>query len=183
MASCYPTSGGESVLTGQRATTPVVERAAEALLVVAVAHPLLLMGGGMVFVGLLAIGPRKDIPELWICLPGGLALIGTFAGIAYWQWCRLPSLTVTRFAFDGSNLVIEAPARGCFTRAVGDLQAVTESRGRRGLLGWWLRFKGVGSVFLHVATPNAGQLVQEVTPRAGCPDAAPGTFLGDEAKR
>jgi hypothetical protein len=69
------------------------------------AYPFLLMGGGMTLVGLLAVGPRKDIPELWICLPAGLALLAVFAGLSYWLWWRLPRLTVTRFAFDGSQVV------------------------------------------------------------------------------
>ncbi|QDU23469.1 hypothetical protein [Urbifossiella limnaea] len=153
------------MLRGERAPTPVLDRLAEAALVVSVAFPLLLMGGGMILVGLLAVGPRrKDSPELWICLPAGLAILGVFVGIGYWQWWRLPRLTVTRFAFDGAEVVIEAPARGCVTRPVGALRSLTESRGRRGLLGWWVRFDGAGWVFLHGATPNAWQLVDQLRP-------------------
>jgi hypothetical protein len=118
--------------------------------------------GGQVLTGLLAVGPRKDIPELWICLPAGLALLGVFAGLAYWLWWRLPRLTVTRFAFDGPEVVIETPARGCFTVPARALRSLSESRGRRGLPGWWLRFEGVGAVFLHAGTPNAAQLIQEL---------------------
>lgn len=152
------------MLIGQRATTSAATRLVEAQLLVVFAMPFLLMGGGMVYVGLLALGPRKDIPELWICLPGGIAILGAFAGIAYWQWWRLPQLTVTRFAWDGANLVVETPARGCITRSVNALRSVTESRGRRGLLGWWLQLDDVGPVFLHAATPNAHQLVHAITP-------------------
>jgi hypothetical protein len=148
--------------------TPVFDRVVEALMLAAHAYPFLLMGGGMTFVGLLAVGPRKDISELWICLPAGLALLGVFAGLPYWVWWRVPRLTVTRFAFDGSVVVIEAPARGCFTVPTRALRSMSESCGRRGLLGWWLRFEGVGTVFLHVSTPNAVQLVQEVQAVASC---------------
>lgn len=130
------------------------------------AYPFLLMGGGLTFVGLLALGPRKDIAELWICLPAGLTLLGVFAGLSYWVWWRLPRLTVTRFAFDGSEVMIGSLARGCVSVPTSALRSVTESRGRRELLGWWLRFTGIGSVFLHAATPNAWQLIQAITPRA-----------------
>jgi hypothetical protein len=120
------------------------------------------MGGGLTFVGLLAIGPRKDIPELWICLPAGLALLAVFAGISYWLWWRLPRLTISRFAFDGAGLVIETLAHGCSVHPLGALLSVTESRSRRRSLGWWLKFEGVGSVFLHALTPNGRQLVKQL---------------------
>lgn len=152
------------MLTGQRPTTPVSQRIVEALLLALHAYPFLLMGGAMTFVGLLAIGPRKDIPELWICLPAGLALLSVFAGQAYWQWWHLPRKTVTRFVFDGSQLFIESPAQGCFAKSIQDLGSVQESRGRRKLLGWWLRFRDDGAVFLHAEMPNARELVQSLYP-------------------
>ncbi len=162
------------MLTGERATTPVHHRVAEALAVAAHAYPFLLMGGGLTFVGLLAVGPRrKDIPELWICLPAGLALLGVFAGIGYWVWWRLPRLTVTHFAFDGSKVVVETPAYGCSVQPVSTLRSITESRGRRGVLGWWLRFEGVGSVFLHAQTPNGCQLVEQLRVHPKRSDAEP----------
>ena len=135
---------------------------AETLMLAAHASPLLAMGGAMTFVGLLALGPRKDIHELWICLPAGLALLGVFIGLAYWLLWPKPRLTVVRFAYDGSGLAIEAPARGCFTSLVGDLRSVVEDRGR----GWWLKFEGIGWVYLDAATPNAMQLMQEIRPHA-----------------
>lgn len=101
------------------------------------ASPFLLMGGGLTLVGLLAVGPRKDNPELCICLPAGLALLGTFAGLAYWMFWRFPRLNITRFAYDGAEVV--------------------------------------GSVFLHAATPNSWQLVEQLKTRSFSPDVAPGT--------
>jgi hypothetical protein len=156
------------VLTGQRAPRTFIERVVVTLMLAAHAYPLLLMGGAMTFAGLLALGPRKDIRELWICLPAGLALLGVFLGLAYWLSWRKPRLTITRFAYDGSEVAIEAPARGCFMSLVGDLRSVVEEHGRHGLLGWWLKFEGIGWVYLDAATPNAMQLMQEIRPHASC---------------
>ena len=150
------------MLTGQRKPESITVRVIAALQVAAHIYPILMVGIGMTFVGLLALGPRKDIRELWICLPAGLALLGVFVGFSYWLWWRKPRLTVTRFIFSGSELVIETPGRGCFTVALGDLEPPLESQARRGLLGWWLKFKGYGAVFLDSATPNATSLVEEL---------------------
>ena len=125
------------------------------------------MGGGLVFVGLLALGPRKDVPDLWICLPAGMALLGVFFGVAIWNAWLLPRTTVTKFAFDESELVIETPARGCSTHPISDIRSIRESRGRRRLLGWWLRFDGAGRVFLHADTPNAARLARKLTSAIG----------------
>lgn len=151
------------MLIGQRSTNAVLEGVAMTLLLAVAAFPFLLMGGMMTLVGLLALGPRRrDIPELWICLPAGLALLGVFAGVGYWLIWGLPRRTITRFAFDGVEMVLVVPAHGCITRPIAALRSVTESHGRRRLLGWWLRFDGARAVFLCVATPNAPQLVDNL---------------------
>ncbi len=153
------------MIAGSRAPTPVWSRIFEAMHLAAHTYPFLLMGGAMTFVGLLAIGPRRrDIAELWICLPAGLALLSVFVGLGYWLWWRQPQLTVTRFAFDGAEILVEAPAYGCFTLPVQDLRSVSESRGRRRLLGWWLLFDSVGSVFLDATTPHAWELLELLNP-------------------
>lgn len=165
------TSTAESrrrVISGTRPSTPVWRRIVEAAHLAVHAYPLLLMGGGLCYVGLLAIGPRrKDIFELWIFLPAGLALVGIYVGIGYWLWWRLPRLTLTRFEFDGSELLIEVPSRDPFSVPIRDLSSLTESRGRRRLLGWWLRFDGMSSVFLDVATDNAVSLIDELRTLTG----------------
>lgn len=133
---------------------------AQVLLLGVAAFPFLVMGGGLILVGLLALGPRRDISELWFCLPAGLALLGAFFGVAVWNVWLLPRRTITRFAFDDFELVIETPARGCSTHPVSDIQSIRESRGRRRVVGWWLRIEGAGSVFLLADTPNGAQLAR-----------------------
>jgi hypothetical protein len=152
----------EPVLTGQRAPRTFLASVVETLLLAAHVYPFLLMGGAMTLAGLLALGPRKDMRGLWVCLPAGLVLLGLFAGLAYYLTWRMPRLTVTRFAYDGSEIAIEAPARGCFMSSVEDLRSVAEAHGRSRLLGWWLKFEGIGWVYLDAATPNAAELVQEI---------------------
>ena len=174
------------MLTGERAKIPAIQRLAEVVTVAAFASPFLMMGGGLTFVGLLALGPRKDLPELWVCLPAGLALLGVFAGMSYRLGWRLPRLTVTRFQFDGTKLVIETPARGCVTLPAHAVLSVSEYRVRRRwrgrrLLGWWIRLADVGPVFLDVATSNAGQLVEQLKALPRHPDAEPGAPADDRA--
>src|SRR5215469_1184265 len=66
--------------------------------------PWALMAGGLILVGILALGPRKkDIPELWICLPAGLALLATFIGLPWWLEGRSPPW-IQRFQCDGKTL-------------------------------------------------------------------------------
>jgi hypothetical protein len=154
------------ILTGQRAAKTFLESVVETLFLTVHVYPFLLMGGALTLAGLLALGPRKDIRGLWVCLPAGLALLGLFAGVAYYLMWRMPRLTITRFAYDGFEIAIEAPARGCFMSSVDDLRSVAEAHGRSRLLGWWLKFEGVGWVYLDAATPNAAEFVQEIRPYA-----------------
>jgi hypothetical protein len=168
------------VLTGERVPPTVVGRIAEAVIVVAFMSPFLGMGGGLTLLGVLALGPRKDIPELWICLPAGIALLLLCGGLLYWALWRVPRRTITRFAFDGSELVFEAPARGCVTRPIGALRSVVEERGRRGggLRGWWLKFEGVAWVYLTRSMPNAESLVGQIGSLVGYKTAEPAPSAG-----
>jgi hypothetical protein len=153
------------LLSGERTPNTILDRVSDAAVLLMYASPFPMMGGAMTWVGLLAIGPRKDIRELWICLPGGLALLGFFGALVYWIAWRIPRLTVTRFAYDGVQLALEVPARGRFARTADELQTVVEKRSRHRLLGWWLKFEGSGAVFLNAETPNAAELVQLLGPR------------------
>jgi hypothetical protein len=177
------------VLTGERIPESVLDRVASMVVYLAFMSPFLLMGAGMVLVGGLALGPRKDIPELWICLPAGLSLLGVFLPILWWAAWRVPALTVTRFALDGAELVVETPARGALTRPVEALRAITEERGPRGrgLRGWWLWFEGAGWVHLTRDTPQAaalvGRLKASLDHKHAAPAPAPGTSPGGDEVR
>lgn len=129
--------------------------------------PWLLVGGGMIVVGILALGPRKDIAELWICLPGGLAMLGLLAAAIYYAFVWLPALTICRFSFDGQKLVLATPKYCHISTTIGDLRSLTEARNRRSgtgrkLKGWWLRLDSVGLVYLSRQTENAELLVSQL---------------------
>jgi hypothetical protein len=158
-----------AVLTGERIPDSAFDRVLRAVVYSAFMAPWLLMGAGSALVGALALGPRTDIPELWVCLPAGLALLSVFGTLLWWCVWRVPALTVMRFALDGTELVVTTPARGAVACPVGAVRGVTEERGRRGrkLCGWWVRFAGVGSVYLTVDTPQAEALVLRLSAHLG----------------
>ncbi|MDX2036592.1 MAG: hypothetical protein SFX72_08065 [Isosphaeraceae bacterium] len=149
------------MLEGERPAESFFDRLLRATVSTAFLAPFLLMGVGMVIVGLLALGPRRDMPELLICLPAGLALLVLIVGVLWYVAIRIPSLTVERFAFDGAQLAIDLPKRGRFIGAVVPSIEIAEQRGRRGrgLRGWWLRFDEIGWIYLSKDFPNAGELV------------------------
>jgi hypothetical protein len=121
--------------------------------------PWAVMSGGLILVGLLALGPRKDIPELWICLPAGLALSAVLIGLPLWLWRRTPP-GIHRFEYDGSRLAYTVDAGGLAqSRPVGDIATVCEWRSRRrGLLGYRIIFRDGGSVILSRQVKNADEL-------------------------
>jgi hypothetical protein len=128
------------MLTAEVGPWTTGERVALAVLALLFASPLLLMGGGMILVGVLALGPRRDIPDLWICLPAGFALLGALAlAIAlYHALIRVPGRTVTRFCLDGYELVLVTPQLGFLTFPSCQVRRRRACAGRKPK-GWWLR--------------------------------------------
>lgn len=156
------------MLTGDLRPWAAGEQLALAVLALLFASPLLLMGGGMTLVGVLALGPREDIRELWICLPAGVTLLGAIAAALYYALIRVPGLTVTRLCLDGCDLVLETPQFGCLTFPSCHVRSVCEVRRRRARAGrkpkgWWLRIEPVGWVYLDSHTPNAGLLISQLS--------------------
>jgi hypothetical protein len=168
------------MLTGEVGPWTTGERVALAVLALLFASPLLLMGGGMILVSVLALGPRRDIPELWICLPAGFALLGAFAIALYHALIGVPGRTVTRFCLDGYELVLVTPQLGCFTFPICEVRSVCGVHSRRACAGrkpkgWWLRLEHFGWVYLASHTPNAGLLISRLSMTAREPEAAPAT--------
>jgi hypothetical protein len=149
------------MLEGERPAESFFDRLLRATVSTAFLAPFLLMGVGMVIVGLLALRPRRDMPELLICLLAGVALLVLVVGVIWYAAIRIPSITVERFAFDGSQLAVDLPKRGRFVGTVGPSIEIAEQRGRRGrgLRGWWLRFDKIGWIYFSKDLPNAGELV------------------------
>jgi hypothetical protein len=121
--------------------------------------PWVLISGSMIVVGALALGPWKgDIGELWICLPGGLALGAALVGVPLWLWRRSPPW-VRRFAYDDEMLAVATRAGSVETRPVCEVAAVSEYyRRRRELVGYRVTFRDGRSVILSLRVTNAYQL-------------------------
>jgi hypothetical protein len=47
------------------------------------------MAAGLLYVGVGSLF-RKDGDDLWVCLPGGLALSAVLVGVPWWLWYRPP---------------------------------------------------------------------------------------------
>jgi len=155
------------MLIGEKGPENIAARVAGHTMLIALLSPWFLMGAGSFLVGLMAVGPRRhDIPELWVCVPTGAALLLVVGLITHWFFWRLPRMTVSSFEYDGSTLVTTSPAQGTVARAIGDLRSVAEDRGRRGsrILGWWLGFEDGGRVYLSQHTSNAVELVRRIVP-------------------
>jgi hypothetical protein len=121
--------------------------------------PWALMSGGLILVGILALGPRqKDIPELWICLPAGLALLAALLGVPLWLWRRSPPW-IQRFEYDGEVLAYTLEAeRAIESHPVRDIAAVGDYRCGRGLVGYRITFRDGTSVILGRRVRHADQL-------------------------
>lgn len=122
--------------------------------------PWVLMSGGLILVGILALGPRRnDIPELWICLPAGLALATTLAGVPLWFWWRSPAW-IQRFEYDGRifSYAFNAgqPSRN---RSLQEVASISEyHRRKQGLLGYRITFRDGTCILLSRQVTNADQL-------------------------
>jgi hypothetical protein len=122
--------------------------------------PWALMSGGLILVGALALGPRKkDSPELWICLPAGLALLAVFFGFPLWLWRRLPRW-VQRFEYDGGVLSYAFHAgRPLVSRPVENITEVaTYYLRRQGLAGYRITFRDRSSILLSERVTHADEL-------------------------
>ncbi len=153
------------MLTGEKPTENRWQALARVLLIRAVFSPMTLMGVGLTWVGTLSLGPRKDIPELWICLPAGLILLLVIQGIVWWATISLPRKTIVRFALDGEDLAFETKAHGAFNCLVGDIERVMPARNRKGkVTGWWICPKGRPAVFLDAKTSHCRLLLDQLNP-------------------
>lgn len=155
------------MLTGERPTETRWQILARVLLIRAAFSPLTLMGAGLTWVGVLSLGPRKDIPELWICLPAGLILLLVIQGIVWWATVSLPRRTVLRFVQDGKDLAFETKAHGSFICSIRYIGEVTEARSRNGRVsGWWIHIKSRGVVFLDAKTTHCRVLLNQLSSSA-----------------
>lgn len=152
------------MITGEKQQETCWERIAKALLMRAMLSPLTLMGAGLTFVGVLSLGPRKDIPELWICLPAGLVLLLVLQGILWWASIWLPRHTILRFVLEGADLTLQTRAHGSFTCSLEDMKEISATRNRRGQIrGWWIHCPVQGWVFMDSQTPNSKTLLDKLT--------------------
>jgi hypothetical protein len=136
--------------------------------------PWALMSGGLILVGILALGPRKkDIPELWICLPAGLALFAAFLGLPLWLWRRSPPW-IQRFEYDGEILTYALDAgRPVESHPVEDIAAVSDYyRRRQGLVGCQITFRDGTSVILSRRVTHADQLYAALKQAVGSAEIA-----------
>jgi hypothetical protein len=122
--------------------------------------PWFAIGGGLILVGLMALGPRrKDFPELWICLPAGLALLAVFIGVPLWLWRKLP-IWVQHFEYDGHVLSYTVAAgRPVESRSVADIVEMSGFYQRgRGLVGYRIKFREEKAIIVSRQVANADQL-------------------------
>jgi hypothetical protein len=151
------------MLTGEKPPETRWQRMAKALLIRAIISPLTLMGAGLTWVGALSLGPRKDISELWICLPAGLALLLVLQGILWWATIWLPRHTILRFVLEGDDLALETRAHGAFVWSLKDIDKISVSRNRRGqVTGYWIRWRKKGQAFLEANMPDANELLRSI---------------------
>jgi hypothetical protein len=152
------------MLSGEMAPMGKADRLLQGAIYILFCSPFLLMGGGMFLTGVFALGPRKDMAELWICLPAGLALLSVFGIILYYIIWRVPSLTVLRFVFDGDEFVAQTPSKHLVIRAKEAIREILEERGQRGrvLIGWWLKIEKHGWIHLERSLPNGEALIDQL---------------------
>lgn len=149
------------MLTGQQQPVPLWAHLVHGIIHLAFFLPWILIGAGLLLVGLLAIGPRQDIAELWIGIPAGLALLAFIGCFLYQEFWRVPSLTVKRFTLEADKLELQTSAHGIINQSTEKICEIREERGRlgRGLLGWWIRFENQELVYLDRSMPSAGCLM------------------------
>jgi hypothetical protein len=126
--------------------------------------PWALMCCGLILVGAMALGPiKKDIPELWICLPAGLALLGALVGVPLWLWWRSPPW-VWYFAHDGALLFYRAGrGREVRSRPLAEISEVAGYTVRgQGVIGYRITFRDGGSVILSRRVTGADELAEEL---------------------
>ena len=136
--------------------------------------PWALMAGGLMLVGILALGPRKkDIPELWICLPAGLALLAAFIALPLWLRRRSPPW-IQRFEYDGEILTYALDAgRPVERHPAGDIVAVSDYYRRgQGLVGYQITFRDGTRVILSRRVTRADQLYASLKQAIGSAEIA-----------
>ena len=126
------------------------------MLAVPLLIPLLLMAGGLMYVGIGSFF-RKDWQELHICLPAGIALLIFLFVLPLWLWHRSPRWIHGFRYTEGFLEVVTKPGEPPVTREIVEIAGVSEVYDRR-TTGYLICFRDGHKIAVNWHVPNAEQL-------------------------